>query len=103
MKLAHDAIVEHAQVPITVKQLCSITGASERTLQYAFQEKYGLTPKTYIQAYRLNQVRKVLRASSVLSRRVVDVANDWGFWHMGQFAKDYQRLFGELPSATLRG
>lgn len=103
LKLAHDAIVEHAQVPITVKQLCSITGASERTLQYAFQEKYGLTPKTYIQAYRLNQVRKVLRASSVLSRRVVDVANDWGFWHMGQFAKDYQRLFGELPSATLRG
>jgi len=30
------------------------------------------------------------------------VANAWGFWHMGQFARDYRRLFGELPSDTLR-
>ena len=32
-----------------------------------------------------------------------DSANNWGFWHMGQFAKDYRRLFGELPSKTLHG
>lgn len=103
LRWAQDAITAYAHVPITVSQLCSITGASERTLQYAFQEKYGLTPKAYIQAYRLNRVRKVLRISTAVSHRVVDVANDWGFWHMGQFAKDYRRLFGELPSETLRG
>ncbi|MCZ0400693.1 hypothetical protein OZI03_24655, partial [Escherichia coli] len=25
----------------------------------------------------------------------------WGFWHLGQFATDYQRLFNEKPSETL--
>jgi AraC-like DNA-binding protein len=33
---------------------------------------------------------------------VQDVAAHWGFWHLGQFAQDYKRLFGELPSTTLR-
>ncbi len=26
----------------------------------------------------------------------------FGFWHMGQFAKDYRHYFGELPSVTLK-
>jgi len=29
------------------------------------------------------------------------IANQYGFWHMGQFAKDYNNLFGELPSETI--
>ena len=33
--------------------------------------------------------------------KVADVANEWGFWHMGGFAADYRKLFGELPSTTL--
>jgi len=33
---------------------------------------------------------------------VADVANRHGFWHMGQFAKDYRKTFGELPSETLK-
>jgi transcriptional regulator GlxA family with amidase domain len=32
--------------------------------------------------------------------KIADAANAWGFWHMGQFAKDYRTLFGELPSQT---
>ena len=42
-----------------------------------------------------------MRKSSTYS--VADAANEWGFWHMGQFAKDYRRMFGELPSETLNG
>ena len=29
-----------------------------------------------------------------------DIANRYGFWHMGQFAADYKKLFGELLSKT---
>jgi hypothetical protein len=31
---------------------------------------------------------------------LADIANKWGFWHLGQFAEDYRLLFGELPSET---
>jgi len=32
---------------------------------------------------------------------VKQVAYAHGFWHLGQFAHDYKRLFGESPSETL--
>lgn len=40
--------------------------------------------------------------SSFLSDQKADVANNWGFWHMGRFAADYRKFFGELPSETLQ-
>ncbi|UCG61547.1 MAG: helix-turn-helix domain-containing protein [Candidatus Zixiibacteriota bacterium] len=38
----------------------------------------------------------------IILTTIADVANHWGFWHMGQFSADYRRLFGELPLETLR-
>jgi AraC-like DNA-binding protein len=49
----------------------------------------------------LNGVRRGLRDAEK-GVAVQDVAAHWGFWHLGQFAQDYKRLFGELPSTTLR-
>ncbi len=101
LKSAREAINSHGRDMITVSRLCEITGASERTLQYAFQEEFGISPKSYIQAHRLNHVRKELRSSDSKTTLITDIANNWGFWHMGQFAADYRRMFGELPSATV--
>jgi len=86
---------------VTVGDLCRETGASERTLQYAFQDYFGTSPQAYLKAVRLHDVRKSLRESDAASTRVADIANYWGFWHMGQFARDYKKMFGELPSRTL--
>ncbi|RKX37917.1 MAG: hypothetical protein DRP64_16575 [Verrucomicrobia bacterium] len=60
-----------------------------------------MSPKNYINAMRLNGVHKQLRGAQPGQIRVADAANNWGFWHMGQFAADYRKLFGENPSATL--
>jgi AraC family ethanolamine operon transcriptional activator len=94
-------IEENAQEPIHLRDLCLITGASERTLRYGFLERYGVSPKAYLQAFRLNGVRKKLRRADPASTKVAEIANHWGFWHMGKFAADYRRLFGELPSETI--
>ena len=58
-------------------------------------------PEQYLRARRLNGVRKILRSHGPGEVRIYEVANEWGFWHMGQFAADYRKLFGERPSETL--
>ena len=93
---------EHGEERVSVRDLCRVTEVSERTLRYVFLEEFGVSPKSYLMAMRLNRVRRQLSHADPSSTRVVDVANHWGFWHMGQFAADYRRLFGELPSETLR-
>jgi AraC family ethanolamine operon transcriptional activator len=92
---------EHVEEPVTVRDLCRVSEVSERTLRYAFLEQFGVSPKSYLMALRLNRIRRQLSHADPSSTRVVDVANHWGFWHMGQFAADYRKLFGELPSETL--
>ena len=84
-----------------VQELCSMFEVSERTLEYAFREHLGIGPKQYLKTYRLNKVRKILRQGLQDKAKIVDIANRFGFWHMGQFAADYRKLFGELPSETL--
>jgi len=102
IKRVKEHLAENPNESITVSLLCSIAGVSERTLQYAFLGHYGVTPKTYLKHYRLNGVRRELWRSNPDTTKVNDVASLWGFWHMGQFAADYRKLFGELPSETLQ-
>ena len=87
--------------PLTVAELCREIGVSERTLLYAFREEFGISPKEWLMARSLTMVRRELRHADPDTALVGDIANNWGFWHLGQFARDYQRMFGELPSATL--
>ena len=94
-------IIAHPEEAPTVKTLCAATGVSKRTLEYAFRNHLGICPKTYINAIRLNGAHRHLRAGQPGQINVADAANHWGFWHMGQFAADYRKLFGENPSATL--
>lgn len=100
-----DQIIEfvdaNLSTPITIKQLCTIAGIEERTLRNHFYEHFSLSPKKFLNSYRLNAVRNRLLQENPGHTRISHIANNYGFWHRGQFAKDYQRQFGELPSETL--
>jgi AraC family ethanolamine operon transcriptional activator len=87
--------------PLSVLDLCRELGVSERTLHYAFREVRGLSPMAYFKASRLNAVRQELKAAPAGTAAVHEIAQRWGFWHTGEFAAAYRRLFGELPSETL--
>ena len=97
---AEQHILTHPDEATTVQELCRKTGVSKRTLEYAFSSHLGITPKRFINSIRLNAAHKQLCSGTV--QKVVDAANTWGFWHMGQFAADYLKLIGELPSDTLK-
>jgi AraC-like DNA-binding protein len=101
LKKALEILNDPEELPITVARLCERVGTSPATLHRIFLSEYGVPPKVYIRSRSLSAVRDAL-AHSFPGNRVSDVANRWGFWHMGQFAHDYRQLFGELPSETLR-
>ena len=93
-------VFEHPGKSLTKLDLCKIAHTSERTLEYAFKSHYGVSPSHYLKLCRLNSARAALRASAPRTE-IGRIANRFGFWHMGHFARAYQQLFGELPSQTL--
>ncbi|HZY88105.1 MAG TPA: helix-turn-helix domain-containing protein [Gemmataceae bacterium] len=86
---------------LTMSGLCRELEVSERSLHYAFRDVLGQTPMAYYRHKRLNAVRRLLKQAGSLQTTVAEVGRAWGFWHTGQFAADYRRLFGEIPSTTL--
>ena len=106
---------EHSESPVTVTQLCKAANVSRRTLQYSFESILGVSPIQYLRISRLNGARRSLVQASltnafdavdslpqVSNQTVSDIASQWGFWHLSQFAKDYKQLFDENPSQTLK-
>ncbi|EIC19753.1 helix-turn-helix domain-containing protein [Thiorhodovibrio frisius] len=85
----------------SVGELCQVAGAKQRTLEYAFEERFGLSPLRFVKVYRLHQVRRDLAAAKPRSTRVADVAAAHGFRHLSRFSLEYKELFDELPSKTL--
>jgi len=102
LKRVEDYLSDFPTIPHMLQELCRVAQVSERTLEYAFLERFGVSPKAYLHRVRLNGIRKALRNADPTAQSVTGLAIGWGFWHMGQFAKDYKRLFAELPSETLK-
>ena len=104
--LAVDRIVEYARnnsAPTSdLEKLCRLARVSERTLQYAFRERYGIPPNVFVKRWNLNSARRLLQESNPAESTVTEIASKLGFLHQGQFSTDYRRLFDELPSTTLR-
>ena len=91
----------HVDEPISIAQLSSIAGVSERGLRNAFYDVYTTSPKRYLRQWRLHQVRHALRATVNGMESVTDVATRHGLYELGRFAVEYRALFGEPPSQTL--
>ncbi|HBE69588.1 MAG TPA: hypothetical protein DDW52_15690 [Planctomycetaceae bacterium] len=87
---------------ICVGDIANSLGVSERTLLTVFRSRFEQSPSRFIQSMRLNQARRALRNASDTGALVRDIAADYGFWDFGRFASKYQRLFGELPTQTVK-
>jgi len=56
----------------------------------------------YLKRVKLGRCREDLLAASPDTEFVGDIAAIWGFYHLSSFARDYRRVFGELPSESLK-
>ena len=98
---AIDYMEVHLADRISVRDICAAIRVCPRTLSYAFSRVLGASPKSYLQAIRLNGAFRDL-ADTQTRGSIETVAARWGFFHMGRFAQYYRAAFGELPSETYR-
>jgi transcriptional regulator GlxA family with amidase domain len=95
-------IAGHMKERIQLNHLSEASGVSKRTIGYLFLRTYGITPMAFLKQERLKKARMLLQHADPSTVTVTSIAQECGFTHMGQFSLDYKRLFGELPSTTLR-
>ena len=92
----------HIDQPIRIRQLCSATGTSWKTLERAFLKIYGMPPKQWLNVYRLSVTRRKLASATSEETSVTSVAHRHGIQHLGRFAVAYREMFGESPVTTLK-
>jgi AraC family transcriptional regulator, ethanolamine operon transcriptional activator len=100
VKQLQDWVMDHPEEPISLETLCQQVHVGRRCLIQGFQEHLGLGPMAYFKLQRLHGVRRALLAAGPDTVTISGLAASWGFLNPGHFARDYSRLFGELPSAT---
>lgn len=80
--------------------LAAHAGVSVRAVEQAFTRHVGAPPMACLRAMRLDLARRLLKAAPAGSN-VTAVVLEAGINHLGRFAGEYQRRYGELPSETL--
>jgi AraC-like DNA-binding protein len=104
VRRAQEYMQAHAEQPLSLADVCREAGCSARTLQAAFREHAGMGPMDFLRQLRLDRVHAELQAPAGAGRAgsagVRDVAQKYGFLHLGHFAAQYRNRFGELPSET---
>jgi AraC-like DNA-binding protein len=91
-----------ADTILSMPDLCTAAGASERTLHEVCMEFVGMAPMRYVRTRRLAAVREALLTADPRMETVSDIAMRHGFWEVTRFSGAYREAFGETPSATLR-
>jgi len=86
--------------PVNDLRVAEIKGTSERILQLASREIYGVTPHRWLMIARLNAAYHDLLGGRCMS--VTEACGRWKFNHPGHFARDYRNVFGESPRETLQ-
>ncbi len=93
-----DANLDH---PIQLHDLSEQSGYSQRSLRNFFQERFGCGPIHWIRSRRLEGARARL-LSPEPGDTVSAVAAGFGYPHLSQFSRDFQKAYNLRPSDLLR-
>jgi AraC family ethanolamine operon transcriptional activator len=94
-----DHLNAHHHRRVSVPEMASIAGLTDRTLRRYFREHFGLSPLQYDRTRRLNCARRLLASGSMSTGTVTEAALNTGFEQLGRFSRDFRGLFGMSPSA----
>jgi YesN/AraC family two-component response regulator len=92
-------IHEHYFDPITRQDIAQHINVSEDYLTYCFRQELGTTPIKYLQRYRINQAKSLLKNSQ---KTITEIALDVGFSDSGYFSRIFHRETGISPEQFRR-
>ncbi len=95
VRLAIDYIEANLRRKIGIAEIAAAAGLSVRGLQIAFKRQMECSPVQFLIARRLDKVNAGLHAG--LLPTIGQVASEWGFTHMSDFARRYRERFGHTP------
>ena len=98
---AQEFIHAQAEQTITIADIAQAACVSVRALEEGFRRHLGSTPSVYLRQLRLDQVHQCLSQGATPVHSVLEVAHQYGFFHLGRFSAYYKQRFGQTPSATL--
>lgn len=84
---------------LSIDAFCRNNGIKQRTLEKAIKEYFLISPIAFLKALKLNLFHRELFSNY---QSVSDTAKRCGFKHLGLLSADYKKLFGELPSDTVK-
>lgn len=102
VRRAREFVQSRIDEPLQIIDICRALGVSRRVLQYSFEDVLDTNPMTYLRLLRLNGARRDLVGAGNKPITVQDAMTRWGFWHGSRFSAEYRKMYGELPSETLR-
>ncbi|MCG5072128.1 AraC family transcriptional regulator [Paraburkholderia tagetis] len=102
VRRVEDLLDAYRARPVHISEICQTLDLSRRTLHRAFSETLGIGPVTYLRHQRLHAIREILRQGTAGSSSITRLAMSFGFDDVGRFAGYYRKLFGELPSGTVK-
>lgn len=101
VRRAMEYMREHIAEPLRMSEVARVCGLSLRSLQAGFQRDLGISPRQWLRTQRLERVHAILSTAPRGSVTVTEVALQWGFFHLGEFAAHFKARFGEKPSDVL--
>ena len=100
VRLVEDYISAHCREPISMQTIARETGHGANSIFRAFRKHRDYTPMQFLRNVRMTMARNRLLQPNA-AESVSQVAFACGFTHLGRFAIQYRRRFGETPSETL--
>ena len=85
---------------ISRSDVAAYVGLSERHLTRCFHQETGLTPITYLNRFRVQQAKELMRAGKT---SITEIALDVGFSNSGYFTKVFRDETGLSPRAFMQG
>lgn len=101
VRRARDLLDAHAAEPLDLAELAAAAGVGIRALQGAFRRHFGMSISDMLLDIRLARLNAQLMTAAP-DARIIDIAFELGFSHLGRMAGAYRDKFGETPSATLQ-